>query len=121
MLRKLEYYIFLINFQDFEYGLYAHVLQELHLIQIQKHLIRLNADSIFFKLTPLSINNFVFSVSTYKQFPLLPLYKLQKFNICIPRFFIFPCNKGMEITKFFYSVILSIFAPKLRNFCSIFS
>ena len=42
--------------------------------------------SIFFKLTPASISTFVFSVSTNKQLPLLPLYKLQKFNIGISSF-----------------------------------
>ena len=41
-----------------------------------------NPSSIFFKLTPASISNFVLSLSTNKQLPLLPLYKLQKFNIC---------------------------------------
>ena len=44
-------------------------------------LIEESAFTIFFALSPASIKIFVFSFWTNKLFPLLPLYKLQKFNI----------------------------------------
>ena len=59
-----------------------------------------------FALSPQSTKIFVVSVSTKKLFPVLPLYKLQKLNICI---FVL------------YSVTLCIFAPNFLNFSSIFS
>lgn len=68
-------------------------------------LIVFRPSSIFFRLTPASISNLVFSDSTNKQLPTTTDYRDYK-NLT----YIYPS-----------SVTLSIFAPKLRNFSSIFS
>ena len=47
-----------------------------------------SAETIFFALSPASIKILVFGVSTYKLFPVLPLYKLQNLNII----FFFLCS-----------------------------
>jgi len=65
------------------------------------------AEVSFFKLTPLSTNIFVLSLSINKLFPVLPLYKLLKFNILI--------------SSFAYSETLSILAPKFLNLSSMCS
>ena len=53
---------------------------------MEKLSIEFKASSIFLQLIPASTSIFVFSLSTNKLFPLLPLYKLQKFSICISSF-----------------------------------